>query len=474
MKKIYILTFIISFVIAACENPLEEEVFSDLGPSNFFNSADDAEALLYAAYAASQVSGDRDYILLAELPSDILIEREGGLRRTAQLIEDFTWDATHPYLSGMWDRHYQMIYRANVVLDNVPDIEMNENRKQQILAEARFIRALSYFYLYDFFGPTPLVLSSEVSIDDRPERATREEFISFVESEFQAVSEILPATQDQYPRATSGAALGFLTKFYLNNKMWQEAAETAQEVISSNTYVLFDGENRTDLFALENERNSEFIFVRPHIPQPGFGNGYIAHAAPPNYQFQYPPKENFAAQYKILSSFINTFDPQDERLGAFVFEYTNTFGEQVVLGEDDVRSFKYPEDPNCTGRDCGNDVSILRYADILLSRAEALNEMDGPTQEAIDLINQVRAVAGVPLLDLGGFSSKEALREHILAERGWEFHTEELRRQDLIRHGKFIERAIERGKMAFDYHVLYPIPQSEIDRNPNLVQNDGY
>jgi len=121
----------------------------------------------------------------------------------------------------------------------------------------------------------------------------------------------------------------------------------------------------------------------------------------------------------------------------------------------------------------GNDFPV-RYADILLSHAEALNEINGPTQEALDLINAVRTKAGVPLLNLSDFGSKESLRDHILRERGWEFFSEELRRQDLVRHGKFIEFGKNRGKIAFDYQVLYPIPQSEIDRNPNLEQNDGY
>ena len=122
----------------------------------------------------------------------------------------------------------------------------------------------------------------------------------------------------------------------------------------------------------------------------------------------------------------------------------------------------------------GNDFPVVRYADILLSHAEALNELNGPTQEAVDLINQVRAKAGVPLLVLSDFAAKETLRDHILKERGWEFFSEELRRQDLVRHGKFIEYGKSRGKVAFDYQVLYPIPQSEIDRNSNLEQNDGY
>jgi hypothetical protein len=139
-----------------------------------------------------------------------------------------------------------------------------------------------------------------------------------------------------------------------------------------------------------------------------------------------------------------------------------------------VRSFKFPEDLPATGADMGNDFPVVRYADILLSHAEALNEINGPTQEAIDFINAVRTKAGVPALSLADYGTKELLRDHILKERGWEFFSEELRRQDLVRQGKFIEYGKSRGKTAFDYQVLYPIPQSEIDRNPSLKQNDGY
>lgn len=476
MKKFILLICTFLFTAVACDNLLEEEVFSELGSSNFFNNAEDAEALLNATYAISQGYRDqlRDYLTFGESPTDIFIERAGAINTFMQPAEDFTWDATHPWLLGLWDRYYSAIYRANTVLEQVPNINMDEDRKQQILAEARFLRAFNYFYLYDLFGPTPLILTSETSVDDRPARAPEEEFVQFVEDEFLAVSEILPATQTQYPRATSGAALGFLTKFYLNNKKWQQAAETAKKIIDSNTYAIFQGDNRTDLFALENQMNSEFIFVSPFIPQGAIGNTYLSHAAPPGYQWKFPPKVNFAAQFKIRSAFINTFDPQDERLDAFLFEYLNQAGDTVVLGENDVRSFKYPEDPEGEGDVSGNDYPLLRYADILLSRAEALNELNGPNQESIDLINEVRQAAGVSLLQVSDFSGKEDLRDHILAERGWEFHTEALRRQDLIRHGKFIEMAKARGKAAFDYHVLFPIPQREIDTNPNLVQNEGY
>ena len=475
MKKILYICLLLN--VLACNKPLEEEVFSSFGPNNFFKTADDAEALLNAAYSLEQKQGTdgfRNIFVMAEVTTDMIIIREGGLRGLAQPLEDFTWNASHEFFDAGWTRYYSGIYRANLTIDNVPTIDFDEERKKQIIAEARFLRASGYIYLYDLFGPTPIITSSISSSEDRPARATKEEFIKFIADELNAVSEILPVKGKQYGRATKGAALAFLTKFYLNNKDWAKASETAQKVIDLNTYSLFNSASRSDLFKIANEVNSEFIYTRPRLPQPGLGTNYLAHAAPPNYKFKGAAKANYATQFKTLSAFYDSFDAKDQRRQVFLTEYDDLSGKHILLGQDDKRSFKFEEDLPATAADMGNDFPVVRYADILLSKAEALNELTGPTAEAIGLINQVRVKAGIEPLKLADFASKDALRTHILKERGWEFFSEELRRQDLIRHGKFIELAKGRGKVAFDYQNLFPLPQSEIDRNPNLKQNDGY
>ncbi|MEJ7830419.1 MAG: RagB/SusD family nutrient uptake outer membrane protein [Segetibacter sp.] len=123
----------------------------------------------------------------------------------------------------------------------------------------------------------------------------------------------------------------------------------------------------------------------------------------------------------------------------------------------------------------GNDLPEIRYADILLSRAEALNELTGPNTESINLINLVRKRAELTDVKLTDFTSKDALRDHIIKERGWEFYSEGLRREDLIRTGKFISYAQARGVAnAKDYKVLFPIPQQALDADPLLKQNPGY
>ena len=134
---------------------------------------------------------------------------------------------------------------------------------------------------------------------------------------------------------------------------------------------------------------------------------------------------------------------------------------------------KFAPDPNGKGFVNGTDLIELRYADILLSLAEALNELNGPNQESVDLLKQIRDRAHASLITLDGLT-KESLRDLILKERRMELYFEAKEREDLIRHGKFISNALSWGALAKDYHVLYPIPQREIDANPNIVQNPGY
>lgn len=475
------IVFAILLIIGtACENPLQEKTYTTLGPDDYFKTAEDAEVVLNSVYGELRYSDiTRDAVTLQEVNTDIHIERFGGIYTFNQPIEDFVWTSSHNWLQNWWERRYRGIYKANTVLDNIDAIPMNEDRKKEMIAETRFLRAFNYFLLYDLFGPVPLILTSETRVTDRPARAKEEEMTAFIEGELRAASEILPINEPprgQYGRPARGAALGILTKFYLMKKNWQEAASAAKEVMDLGVYDLFTEGNRTELFSPSNQTDNEFIFAASmsDTPTDETGNGWLSHVAPDDYQWQYPPRIIFAAEYRIRSEFLQLFEPDDERSDAFLFEFINTRGETITLGEDEVRSFKFPEYPDQGTSRSSDDFPFLRYADILLSRAEALNEINGPNAESTELLNRIRAAAGVRTFSVTDFSTKEEFRDFILDERGREFHTEALRRQDLIRHGKFIEVARERGKSAEDFHIRYPIPQTEIERNPNLVQNEGY
>ncbi|WP_353140183.1 RagB/SusD family nutrient uptake outer membrane protein, partial [Pseudopedobacter sp.] len=188
---------------------------------------------------------------------------------------------------------------------------------------------------------------------------------------------------------------------------------------------------------------------------------------------------NFVTQYRLRTAFVNSMAANDKRRSLICTSYINNNNATVnILNGDNARSFKY-WDNNTIGNNSGTDVPILRYADILLSRAEALNELAGavPPIECFTLINQVRTRAGLPGLNLTDTPTKEAFRDAIFRERGWEFISEGKRREDLIRQGTFLSSAIARGissDLATTDKLLFPIPQSEIQANKLCTQNEGY
>jgi hypothetical protein len=488
MKRIKIFLYIvlvgIVFTLYSCSKLLDEPVYSQLAPENFLTTQSGIESVLDAAFGEGYISGydshsSRD---IENWCTDIEWETGGGENRDATLMINFTWDASVDWMySVMWARPYRAIRNANTVLDNVDAATLSDDQRTGYKAEARFIRALSYYHLYTWFGPTPLRKSLTDSLE--LSKATDAEMQSFIESELLAVIPDLPdpGKEKNYGRPNKGAAMGLLCKFYLNTKQWQKCADMAKEITAINVYNLYP--DFEDLFKVENERNSEFILVDPQIAQ-GDGNNYINGAFPPS--FAKDPVSgltmqsnwnNWGAQYRLYDAFYNSFEQGDKRKNLILTSYVNSGGATVsLLNADNIRSFKYWPDPNAISNDHGNDIAEVRYADILLSEAESLNELNGPTQEAIDLINQVRERAGLPDLILSSFSSKESLKVHLLLERGWEFYTEVgIRREDQIRMGTFVSSAIARGHTnAKPTMVVFPIPQTAMDANPKLVQNDGY
>jgi len=472
-----------------CTSFLEEEVFTEYDPDMFLQDESGIDALLTGAYARSRIIAydHRNYVyMMNEFNTDIAFETGGGLEQDAAPFIQFNWAVNNSFLNSFWQKMYQAIASANSVIVLTNQITtLDPEKSNRIQAEARFIRASSYYFLYNLFGPTPLI---DIPADATPEeieeigkntpRADQEEFVNYLVTDLEFAIQHLPMEDALIGRATKGAALGFLMKLYLKEKNWQKVDETSQEIINEAQYELY--QDYTRLFSIEGEANKEFIFRAPCLPQSGFHNNYMAHTFPPNYPIQ-SNMVNFGAQFRTYSAFYKTFDEEDKRRELLIRSYTDNAGRQIELLEDgngraldDVRSFKYWPDPNAVGEAMGNDIVYLRYADVLLSRAEALNEISGPNAESIELINVVRQRVSAPLLTLSEYSSKESLRDFLLAERGREFFSEGLRREDLIRHNKFISSAQTRGHTARPHQVIYPIPLQQIDANPNLRQNEGY
>ncbi|MGJ7029595.1 RagB/SusD family nutrient uptake outer membrane protein [Niabella hirudinis] len=477
--RLYCLLPVVLLAITSCSKFLKEEVFTEYDPATFVQTKEGLNSILNAAYNNMEVTSamrERMYTF-NEFPGDIMWEWGGSFENAATLYMTYNWDAQEGFLSGVWQQYYISIRNANSLLDNVDKAaSLPEDVKKQYRAEARFIRAADYYFLWQLFGTVPLVTTTD-SLSLSPRRATPEEFNEFLVGEFQAAASDLPVTQPLWGKATRGAAWGLLGEYYLNSRQWQQAADVNKQVMDLKIYKLFTGDIK-NMFAVANEQNEEVVFTSPALPTL-HGNVYMPHAFPPNYPVQ-SNWLNYGAQFCIYNSWVKTYNANDKRLQWFLFGYTDLKGVvHDLLNPADagkaVRCFKYVPDPNAISEAHGNDIPVIRYAEVLLNRAEALNEINGPTSEALDLFNAVRRRAGVPDYTMADVPSKEAFRSLVLQERGWEFVAEGKRRMDLIRQGQLIPRALARGAAnAKDYKTLFPIPKSETDANPSLEQNPGY
>ncbi|GAA0537450.1 RagB/SusD family nutrient uptake outer membrane protein [Chitinophaga japonensis] len=487
MQKYILLSLIIIFqlVQTGCEKVLDVTPPGEFSTGNVLTTDKGIRSVLFSSYASMQnPTPSRWLINVSEVTTDVGFNSGGAENLTLTQLINFTWDASlGTFQADVWGPTYRAIRDANIVLENIDNVNTSDANKTLYAAEARFLRAQAYELLYKWFGPVPLRTSS--TSEPALARATDEEMRAFIASELAAAIPNLPdpGQEEAFGRANKGMAWAVLAKYYLNTRQWQQAADACQQVMNFNYYQLFP--EYENMFRVENEGNKEMILVQPCRNEAGFGNWYTAGALPPNFKTSVQVPEfvwttamaNFATQYRMASTFTNTIDTTNDRRAILLLRsYINRNNESVSLlsTPNNVRSLKYWDNAT-VGNHSGNDVPVIRYADILLSRAEALNELNGPTQAALDLVNQVRRRAGIADLTLADATGKEVLRDLVLRERAWEFYSEGLRREDLLRQDQFISNAIARGiTTAAEKHKLFPIPQTEIDANPACRQNTGY
>ncbi|MFD2555208.1 RagB/SusD family nutrient uptake outer membrane protein [Sphingobacterium tabacisoli] len=482
---LYISLFATTLTVQSCNDFLQEEVYSQLSPTNYLKTKEGLTSVLYEGYAkaANMNSNNSIYVLgPQEFSTDILYQSGDNVEATIRNFRDFNWDPTMDFLIQNWDSPYQCIRNSNILLENISMSNLSDEEKKLYSAEARFLRAISYYKLYFFFGPVPLRTSTTESLS--LPRAKEEEMKSFIESELGASLVDLPnpgAEKEKY-RAHKAAAKGYLAKFYLNTHQWQKATDVLAEFLKDFNYTLYP--EYKDLFKVENENNKEFIWVRPAIASSdrATANSWSNVAFPEN--FKSAPQIgltfksswlNWPNEFRIYDEFYNSFETNDKRKNLMITSYINNADQTVtLLGSDNVRSFKYWPDQNHVGAAHGNDIPEIRLPDIYLSYSEALNELQYPSQQAFDYLNLVRKRAGLSDLTSIEVTSKEMFRDKILLERGHEFYNEGHRRMDMIRMGKFISDAVRRGKNAKSYHVVHPIPQVVIDSDPQIKQNENF
>ncbi|MEM1268865.1 MAG: RagB/SusD family nutrient uptake outer membrane protein [Bacteroidota bacterium] len=497
---------------------LDEEVFSAVTQDNFYNT--DGEILSALAPIYSQL---RDmlwnYHNMSEHTSDeIMVPTRGGDWGDGgswRALHQHSWDAFHPNVEGAWNDAYTGVARANVVLANLGD-----SPNPALVAEIRMLRGFYYYQLMDFYGGVPIVTDPAVDPDNPPARNTRKEVFDFVESELLAAIPDLPATRPpaEYGRVTRGAAQAILANMYLNAQvftaepsasglsggtaMWQKTVDMANDIMNSGVYTL--SENYFDNFAVDNQNSPENIFVVPLLNVDRdlaltFNMRQLHYNMHPN-----TPWNGFTT----LAEHYNSFSDTDERKNMFLIgqqfadpngscvgnqcfssgeALTDRQGLPLVFTEEigdienanereGVRVLKWEMDPGMFDGGSENDYAFFRLGDVMLMKAEALNELNGPNQESIDLINTIRERVFDPAepIALADFGSREALRDYILAERGREMMNEARRRQDLIRIGGFTAPWAFKEAGSEPFRVVFPVPQSQIDANPSLVQTPGY
>lgn len=484
------------FVLTSCDNEVLEATSStQISSETFWKTEADVRLAVNGEYSAlANLEGNYIYY-------DVLSDNAYG---------NYPWegykdiaDGTHSPRSGgaidwIWGECFRGIGKANVVLDNYEKVgNLSDSFKKSVRGESLFLRAYFYFRLTEFYGGVPIILESPILAHAGIPRDTKENVVKQIIADLDEAATLLPSTQPETGKATKGAVKALKARVLLYNQRWAEAAATSQEVMSMG-YSLFP--NYRDLFREANENNNEVIFDVQY-KSPEKGNLFALYLA--SYTIggwsSIVPMQNLVNDYEMTdgksisqSPLYNANTPynnRDPRLkqtisvpGAtingianheteftgFMFKKYTEYDETGVLGA--------PSDAVAAGI----NAIIFRYAEILLTYAEAKNEVSGPDQSVYDAINLVRTRLTVNMPPVTPGLSKDQMRQVIRHERRIELALEGTRYSDL-RRWNIAETTLNgladpggiRVFASKDY--LWPIPGGEFDIEGNkLIQNPGY
>ncbi len=484
-KLVYIIAL---FTFCQCNNDfIELAPTSNANEQNFYQSEQDFVNAIYGAYSTLKMSGTySDYMqLIGDLRSD---NTEMGTTASVRFpfyeLSEFLDQETSPIVENVWNHHYVGIRRVNTILDRIGDSNVNDQVKSRIVAESRFLRALFYFNLVRVFGDVPLVTNRIVTVEDAYEftRTGANEVYAQIIADLTAAEAALPPdVGSQHGRATRGAAGSLLGKVYLTIHEYENAKTAFEKVINSNKYGLI--ENFSDLWRPENKNHVESIFDVQFEKNVTASTGAPFTERYTPYLYPHLPFRTTGGGYNIpTEDLIDAFEPGDLRKEASLKEsYTNTDGS-TVSGLEGRYNIKFYDMP-LQGGGSGDNWPIIRYADVLLMHAEALNEMSfDPNGTAFELLNRIRRRAGLPEKTynhpdpLYAVNSQEDFRLAIEQERRVELAFEGHRWFDLVRTGRAVE--VLNAKVAAGvqpHQLVLPVPLSQIQVNPaNISQNPGY
>ena len=495
MKTKYYFILLMGLGLVSCDKEfLEKSPIVGTTEENFYRTEEDAIAAVNAAYATLQFQlspAGHFRWFWGDIMSDDAIKGGSGDNDVYDLLllETFKGPVNTDLLESEWSANYQGIYRANVVLEKVPPIEMDADLKARILGEARFIRAWNYYNLVTMFGDVPLVDHVLAPSEYNMPRTNKEEVWDFIEQDLTTAAQDLWKRSEyaaaDLGRITQGSAQALLTKVYLWRKKWPEARTAAEAVILSGEYQLVP--NYADIFPVYGENNEESVFEIQYMNASGgnwppnsanegsFTNVFTrARGEFAGYGFNIPTQE-FVDEF-----FAEGFE--DPRLVSTVFRLGEEMGERGTFTIEATGGFPYlyyPKkyfsdlsedapfgDPNPNG---GSNDRVIRYADVLLMHAEAAYHT-GDESAAKQSLNQVRARVNIPEISFSGQDLLNAIYRERRLELGLEAH----RFFDLVRTDRAPQVLGSLGFVA-GIHEVFPIPQSQIQAtNGALTQNNGY
>ena len=482
MKTIYSFSAIclLGLLIGCGESFLTRPPLNQISQGSFWKTQDDAITGVSAIYDALQT--DLGYRLGQMVFGDVAGDDMNSFDPNwFAHVDNFTLNASDQQVLRAWRAWWAGVARANAVLDHVPAIQMDEDVKARSLNEAKFLRGVCYFNMVTIWGDVPLI-QTELNQEqlNSVTRQSKDLIWVQIEKDF-SDAEALPLqySASDLGRATKGAAKAFLARSYLYQGKFQQAADKAKEVIDLNIYDLHDEYIKNFQTAFEN--GIESVFEVQFIAGTGGWGNNEGNWAP---QFTGPPGTYVASgAYGIIvpeASHKAAYEANDKRRRVNIFErgsiyngtpYDSTWSPTGVS----LAKYIVGDPPVATegAIDAERNTPVIRYAEVLLIYAEALNEL-GQTAPAEPYLNMIRTRAGLPTL---GALTQATFRDAMLKERRIEFFGEGHRFFDLRRTGnadKYIRVNAGKSNYIEPKNLYFPIPQRDRDLNPGLGQNTGY
>lgn len=499
LKNIAVLLISLSFL--NCSDFIDNEITGRQTLDNYYSNLTEVDKAVMGCYASlsPQDWWQNDFFwLVGDVCSDDAFKgnTNQGDQRDFGNLADFNITAANEWMDIKWRYTYQGIFRCNLVIKNVPNAPISDDQKNGFIAEAKFLRGFYYFELVKNFGGVPL-LTLPITINEANlSRATEAEIWAQIEKDFLESSNHLPLKSQQLAntigRATKGAALSFLAKAYLYQKKFPEAQDFANQVITSAEYDL--NNSFANVWNINNPNSIESIFEIQNSYNDIYDSGS---ALPVVTRSRADGGWGFCTPSSHLDNFMGN-DPRRVRTiirqGEFVDADNPSYDtnpSENMTGRINRKYYLSKPDraPNEEHKRSGLNHILLRYADLLLMHAEAAFH-NGDEASAKTSLNKVRARVGISIITTSG----QQLLSDIYRERRLELAMEGHRYYDLKRSGRFNDAMTDfldynknRSTDTYDagndegkffnpaIHILFPIPQAEIDLSGGLItQNPGY